>query len=59
MQLLGSDFVGLPSRVHFLVTSRPEADLVQALSSKDHIQEKVLDVHTVESKRDVSIYIGT
>lgn len=57
LKLFRDDFSELPHRVRFLITSRPEADLVTALSSKLHIEERELNVHTDESRRDVSNYI--
>lgn len=57
MNLLSHDFSKLPRRVRFLITSRPEEDLVRALSQRAHIHEEILAVNTDESKRDVSLYI--
>lgn len=54
---LSENFPKLPRHLRFLITSRPEADLVDALSSKNHIIEKRLDVNSEESKKDVSAFI--
>lgn len=59
MSLLSNDFSKLPRHIRFLVTSRPEEDLVQALSQRRHIFEETLEVNTDQSKRDVSLYIET
>lgn len=59
LQLLSAEFNSLPRRARFLITSRPEADLVLALSSKPHICEAKLDIDTEASRHDVSLYIST
>lgn len=59
LQLLSNEFADLPHCVRFLITSRPEADLVEALAGRKHIREAQLEVDTDESRRDVSLYIAT
>lgn len=58
LQLLSDEFSKLPRRVRFLVTSRPEADLVRFLSERKHIHEAKLEINTGASRRDVQAYIS-
>lgn len=57
IQLLSDGFSKLPRRVRFLITSRPEADLVRLLSERKHIHEAKLEIDSDASKRDVQAYI--
>lgn len=58
LELLSDEFSKLPRRVRFLVTSRPEADLVRFLSQRRHIHEARLEINTDASRRDVQAYIS-
>lgn len=58
LQLLSDEFSKLPRRVRFLITSRPEADLVRVLSERKHIHEAKLEINTDASRRDVQTYIS-
>lgn len=58
MQLIKNEFSKLPRKVRFLITSRPEADLVRAMKSQEHINEIELEHNTESGRRDVSAYIA-
>lgn len=58
MQLFRNECAKLPRRVRIFITSRPEADIVRALSGVDHISEKPLDHDSENTRRDVSTYIA-
>ena len=58
MRLLRDEFTKLPSFIHFLITSRPEPDIVNALSRQpDSVHEVVLDYTSDTSLHDVFSYL--
>lgn len=58
MRLLKEEFPKLPSRFRFLVTSRPEPDIKNALLSRpDAVHEVKLDYTSEASRNDVLSYI--
>lgn len=57
MQLIRNEFSKLPKKVRFFITSRPEADLVNSLSNRKHIEAKELKHNSEDSRRDVSAYL--
>lgn len=57
MRWLEHDFSELPLKFRFLITSRPEDDIMQALSSKSHIRDVKLDHNSDNSRRDVQAYL--
>lgn len=54
-QVLKTDFRNLPPYIRFLVTSRPEGDLMRDLKG-DHILNRVLMIDD-QSRRDVDLYL--
>ncbi|KAL4072551.1 hypothetical protein V8B97DRAFT_312171 [Scleroderma yunnanense] len=50
----------LPGNIRILLTSRPLADIREALHSKQHILSRCLDdVHPESATRDITLYIST
>ncbi|KAL4061854.1 hypothetical protein V8B97DRAFT_586408 [Scleroderma yunnanense] len=50
----------LPANIRILLTSRPLADIREALCSKQHILSRSLDdVHPESATRDITLYIST
>lgn len=58
MRLLKKDFTKLPPHFRFLITSRPESDIQEALSSQsDAVRAIELDYTSEDSRKDVLSYI--
>lgn len=58
MRWLVHDFSELPPKFRFLITSRPEDDIMRSLSSRQHIHEVKLDHNSDDSRRDVHVYLS-
>lgn len=58
MQLLQNKFANLPSKFRFLVTSRPEFDISEALSSPRDVTTFELDSKSTDSRNDVHTYLS-
>lgn len=47
----------LPPQVRILVTSRPTSTIEECLSGRNHIVAHTIDVHSVENKGDIDMYV--
>ena len=49
----------LPPQVRILITSRPTSIVEEYLSGHSHIATHSIEVHSVENKRDIDMYVDT
>ncbi|KAH9947833.1 hypothetical protein B0H21DRAFT_851412, partial [Amylocystis lapponica] len=57
LQLLSEEVTRLPSNYHFFITSRPEPDIMDHLSQKQHIKEMSLDISSESNQQDVHTFL--
>ncbi|KAF7975813.1 hypothetical protein HWV62_8505 [Athelia sp. TMB] len=59
LMILRDKFTQLPPHVRILITSRPTSIIEQYLSRCSHVVAHSIDVHSVENKGDIDMYVDT
>lgn len=57
LTLLRDEASKLPSQLRIFITSRPTWNIRRFLLSRNHIKAHAIDIHSLESKQDISAYV--
>lgn len=57
LTILRDKAIQLPPQVRILVSSRPTSTIEEYLSGRNHIVAHTIDVHSVENKGDIDMYV--